>query len=197
MRFNARGRLWEKWNMAVSNPGWEKWLDRLYNLRRDKSGSHERPHKPALLLSIIDLLDRGVITRNEVPLSDELVATFKRYFAVVRKHNDQPTIQNPFFHLCGDKFWQLVPATGEREIYQEGAISGAPSVAELRRRVAYGKFDDGMWRLLSEPVARHQLREALIARYFPDDRDKLAAITAAGRRVRTGERAAGGNAAGP
>jgi hypothetical protein len=108
--------------MAVSNPGWEKWLDRLYNLRRDKSGSHERPHKPALLLSIIDLLDRGVITRNEVPLSDELVATFKRYFAVVRKHNDQPTIQNPFFHLCGDKFWRLVPATGEREIYQEGSV---------------------------------------------------------------------------
>ena len=167
--------------MAVCNPGWEKWLDRLYNLRRDKSGSHERPHKPALLLSIIDLLDHGVITRNEVPLSDELVATFKRYFAVVRKHNDQPTIQNPFFHLCGDKFWRLVPATGERQIYQEGSVSGAPSVAELRRRVAYGKFDDGMWRLLSEPVARHQLREALIARYFPDDRDKLAAITAAGR----------------
>ena len=34
---------------------------------------------------------------------------------------------------------------------------------------------------LSEPVARHQLREALIARYFPEDRDKLAAITAANR----------------
>jgi len=167
--------------MAVGKSGWEKWLERLYNLRRDKSGSHERPHKPALLLSIIELLDRGVITRNEIPLSDELVATFKRYFAVVRRENDQPTIQNPFFHLCGDKFWRLVPAVGEREIYQEGATSGAPSVAELRHRVAYGKFDEDMWQLLSEPVARHQLREALISRYFPEDREKLAAITAAGR----------------
>lgn len=166
--------------MAVSNSGWEIWLERLYNLRRDKSGSHERPHKPALLLSIINLLDRGVITDNAVPLSDELVVTFKRYFAVVRRENDQPTIQNPYFHLCGDKFWHLMPEAGERQIYQEGATSGAPSVAELRRRVAYGKFDDRMWQLLSEPVARHQLREALIARYFPDDREKLAAITAAG-----------------
>src|SRR5208283_3161736 len=166
--------------MAVSKSGWENWLERLYNLRRDKSGSHERPHKPALLLSIIDLLDHGVITSNEVPLSDELVATFKRYFAVVRRENDQPTIQNPFFHLSGDKLWRLVPVSGEGDIYQTGATAGAPSVAELRRRVAYGKFDDGMWQLLSEPVARHQLREALIARYFPDDRDKLAAITAAG-----------------
>lgn len=119
--------------MAVCNPGWEKWLDRLYNLRRDKSGSHERPHKPALLLSIIDLLDHGVITRNEVPLSDELVATFKHYFAIVRKHNDQPTIQNPFSHLCGDKFWRLVPATGEREIYQEGSVSQVRELLNLRR----------------------------------------------------------------
>ena len=167
--------------MAVSDSGWEIWLERLYNLRRDQSGSHERPHKPILLFSIIDLLDRAVITRNEVPLSEELVATFKRYFAVVRKGNDRPTIQNPFFHLSGDKFWRLVPVAGERDIYQQGATAGGPSVAELRRRVAYGTFDEGMWRLLSEPVARHQLREALIARYFPDDREKLAAIVATER----------------
>lgn len=81
---------------------WESWLERLYSLRRDKRGSHERPHKPVLLLSIIDLLDRRVIRDNAVPLSDELVATFKRYFAVVKREDDQPTIQNPFFHLSGD-----------------------------------------------------------------------------------------------
>lgn len=167
--------------MVVSKTEWEKWLDRLYNLRRDKSGSHERPHKPIFLLSVIDLLDHSVITRNEVPLSDELIATFKLYFSVVRRNNDQPTIQNPFFYLCSDKFWQLVPMTGEREIYQEGSVSGAPSVARLRRQMAYGKFDEGMWQLLSEPVARHQLREALIARYFPECREKLAALSAAGR----------------
>jgi len=164
--------------MAVSNHGWETWLERLYNLRRDKRGSHERPHKPALLLSIIDLLDRRVITGNEVPLSDELVATFKRYFAVVRKHDDQATIQNPFYFLSGDKFWQLVPGPGETPIYREGAAAGGPSVAELRRRVAHGRFDDGFWQLMSEPIARHQLREAIIARYFPEAREKLAAVAA-------------------
>jgi putative restriction endonuclease len=113
-----------------------------------------------------------------VPLSEDLVAAFKRYFAVVRKEDDQPTIQNPFFHLCGDKFWQLVPVPSNSPIYREGATSGAPSVAELRRRVAHGRFDEGLWRLLSEPIARHQLREALISRYFPEDREKLAAVSA-------------------
>ncbi len=163
--------------MAVGNELWANWLERLYNLRRDKSGSHERPHKPALLLSIIDLLDRGEITRNEIPLSDKLIETFKRYFAVVRRQNDQATIQNPFFYLSGDQFWRLVPKAGEG-IYQAGATSGAPSVAALRRRVQGGEFNSGLWRLLSDPLARHQLREGLIARYFPQDRDRLAALIA-------------------
>lgn len=163
----------------MSNPEWENWLERLYNLRRDKRGSHERPHKPVLLLSLIDLLDRKIVTENLFPLSKELVAAFKRYFAVVKKHDDQPTIQNPFFHLCGDKFWKLVPVAGEQSIYREGVTSGAPSVAELRRRTVGGQFDDGMWQLLNDPMSRHQLREALIARYFPDDRDKLAAVAGA------------------
>src|SRR6187455_1618469 len=107
---------------------WQSWLERLYSLRRDKRGSHERPHKPVLLLSIIDLLDRRVIRDNAVPLSDELIATFKRYFAVVKREDDQPTIQNPFFHLSGDGFWKLVPLPGKGPMYRPGATSGAPSV---------------------------------------------------------------------
>ena len=57
----------------MSERKWDGWLERLYDLRRDKRGSHERPHKPVLLLSIIDLLDRGAFSRNEIPLSEELV----------------------------------------------------------------------------------------------------------------------------
>lgn len=47
--------------MAVGDDIWAHWLERLYNLRRDKRGGHERPHKPVLLLSILDLLDRSLI----------------------------------------------------------------------------------------------------------------------------------------
>jgi putative restriction endonuclease len=164
--------------MAVSNHGWETWLERLYNLRRDKRGSHERPHKPTLLLSIIDLLDRGGITRNEVPLSDELVNTFKHYFSVVKRADDKPTIENPFFFLSGDKFWQVTAQGKHEPLYREGFAGGAPSVAQLRKQGATGRFDASFWQLLSEPVARHQLREALIARYFPEERVKLVAVAA-------------------
>jgi putative restriction endonuclease len=161
-------------------PEWNGWLERLYNLRRDKRGSHERPHKPVLLLSIMELLDRGLITENKIALSEELARTFKRYFEVVRLRDDQPTIQNPFYFLSGDGFWSLVPASGQPQLYVAGSVSGAPSVAELRRRVGYGRFDEGFWALLSDPVSRHQLREALVARYFPERRDQIAALAADG-----------------
>ena len=71
---------------------WQQWLERLYNLRRDKRGSHERPHKPVLLLSILDLLDRGQIKTNEIALTPQLVKTFRRYFDVVRREDDQCVI---------------------------------------------------------------------------------------------------------
>ena len=158
---------------------WEEWLERLYSLRRDKRGSHERPHKPVLLLSILDLLDRGVIAENRVLLSDELAGSFRRYFDVVRDRDDQPTIQYPYFHLSGDQFWELVPKPGEAPIYRIGATSGAPTVAELRRRVAYGQFDNRLWALMSDPQSRYLLRNALIARYFPEQREQLEAVVSA------------------
>ena len=157
-------------------PEWKNWLERLYNLRRDKRGAYERPHKPVLLLSIIDLLDRGLVEGNKVRLTEELVRTFRRYFDVVRQGNDQPSVQNPFYFLSGDGFWSLVPMPGQPQLYLAGSVSGAPSVADLRRRVDYGRFDDGFWGLLSDPVSRHQVREALIARYFPERREEIAAV---------------------
>ena len=48
---------------------WQGWLERLYNLHRVKSGLRERPHKPVLLRAILDLLDCGLLTKNEIRLT--------------------------------------------------------------------------------------------------------------------------------
>jgi hypothetical protein len=62
-----------------------------------------------------------------VPFGEELVATFKRYFDVVKAAHDKPTIENPFYLLSGDKFWRVTPRGGNEPLYQEGSASGAPS----------------------------------------------------------------------
>lgn len=160
----------------MTEQNWQTWLERLYNLRRDNPGSHERPHKPALLLAILDLLDRGLIAENKVRLTNELARTFKGYFEIVRQHDDRPKIDNPFYRLCGDGFWQLSSSPGGSPLYQKGRTSGTPSMKVLRE--ATGSFDDGLWRLLANPHSRHQLREALIARYFPEHHDQISALAA-------------------
>jgi putative restriction endonuclease len=154
---------------------WQHWLERLYNLHRDKRGNHERPHKPILLLAIIDLLDRGLLSQNEIALTPDLIQTFNRYFQVVRQRDDKPTIENPFYHLSGDGFWHLIAEPGERPLYEPGNASRVPTLGALKK--VHARFDETLWAaLLTDARSRHQLREALIARYFPEHHDQLAAI---------------------
>lgn len=65
---------------VTMQPEWDNWLERLYNLRRDKSGPHDRPDKSVLLPRILDGLDCGILMDGDVPLPDKLIATFKRHF---------------------------------------------------------------------------------------------------------------------
>jgi putative restriction endonuclease len=154
---------------------WQQWLERLYNLRRDKRGSHERPHKPVLLLAILDLFDRGILSHNQVPFSPELIKTFERYFEVVAQEDDQPSIENPFYHLSGDGFWQILTKSNNRPLYEVGNASRPPVTRLLRE--SYGRFDHDLWSgIVTAAKSRRQLREALISRYFPDHRDQLEAL---------------------
>lgn len=152
---------------------WQHWLDRLYDLRRDKRGNHERPHKPTLLLALFERMDRAGSEVNAFPPDEELVRSFRRIFEVVRQRDDRPTMENPYFHLCSDGFWELVPAPGEAPAYVPGSVSGTPSLAALRRQVQHGRFVSEFWELVREPVARHQIREAIMVRYFPEKRIEL------------------------
>ena len=52
-------------------------LEQLYNLKRDKKGSHERPHKPVLLLTVLELIEQGLINQNKILFTDELISKFK------------------------------------------------------------------------------------------------------------------------
>jgi putative restriction endonuclease len=55
------------------------------------------PNKPILLLSVIEMITTGQITRNQIPFNAELIATFLKlwsYLEPVRK----PDIGLPFYH---------------------------------------------------------------------------------------------------
>ena len=68
----------------------EQYLQMFANLRTDKgrgrypaSTYRRAPHKPFLLLSVMDLVAQGRITENLLEPSYELVDTFNTYWAAI------------------------------------------------------------------------------------------------------------------
>ena len=76
-------------------------------LRRDyKFGG--APHKPILLLAVINLIKKRVIINNNIEISPELVLEFKEIWT---KLVDTPHTANfalPFYHLKSEPFWKLI-----------------------------------------------------------------------------------------
>jgi len=53
------------------------------HLRQGVTKYGKAPHKPILLLTFIQLLEKGEITENKVYISPELVGLFKELFALL------------------------------------------------------------------------------------------------------------------
>jgi putative restriction endonuclease len=120
---------------------------------------HERPHKPLLLLAAFDLIDAGLATPGRIPWCQELRDRFTIRFLVVRKHNDQNNPDLPFRYLAGDGFWQALESDGVTPIRREIRVSDLGQV--------FARFTRGFEFLAALPDNRSRMREALIARYFP------------------------------
>jgi putative restriction endonuclease len=155
----------------------EKTVEKFYNLKRNKIGSHESPHKPLLLLSIIDLIEVDNIKDNKITLSDTLINIFKSYFSIVSKEIDKPTINNPFYHLTSDGFWNLIPKEGRPPVYIQGRAGKAPSVKILREEIQFAELDVSVWLILQDPHQRTLIRDALYSRYFSDYSNKMATLS--------------------
>lgn len=140
-------------------------ISRLYALRvdtttRDGDGTpHEKPHKPLLLLAAFDLIDAGLATPDHIPWCKELRDRFTDRFNIVRKLNDQNNPDLPFRYLAGDGIWLPLEADGITQAQREIRASDLGKV--------FARFINGFDLLVALPENRREMREALVARYFP------------------------------
>ncbi len=150
------------------------YADKFSQLNVGRVAGHERPHKPVMLLALLDLFEQGLIKENRITYSPELLELFGEYFDAVRSENDQPTPINPFFYLRGDGFWHHHPCPGQDAVLR--ALSAPPGIKAFQAISDYVFLDDELFALLRDPVARSQLRSVLINRYFADRRAKVIAL---------------------
>jgi len=152
-------------------------VERLYDLNVSVVGTtagerHERPHKPVLLLAVLDLIADGLARPDAIPWSDALRRRFEQYFAEVRARDDRATPQNPFRFLHSDAIWTPVEIVDGRPI----ALKREPQIGECDGGTITASLAGGLEEYVLSPSNRTRLREALVARYFPAARARVAAL---------------------
>ncbi len=141
-------------------------------LRTDRSKArwsattcHQAPYKPFLLLSILDLISAGSITKNFIEPSFELAETFAGYVSKTLPLGTSASMSYPFYHMDTAKFWHLVPQPGTP--HETGRT--VSSVKRLRELYLGARFDDDLYLLLVMESSREKLRAVLITKYFAEE----------------------------
>ena len=75
------------------------YTNKFTKLRVDRAHGASAPHKPILLLSVIELTEQGLLKHNQIPLSAELVAAFLKLWQQLGSTAHNADIGMPFFHL--------------------------------------------------------------------------------------------------
>lgn len=119
------------------------------------------PYKPFLLLSILDHISSGEITRNFIEPTFELTETFQRYISILPPMNRKASMALPMFHLRSSDFWKLKPKTENRT--NHGSIS---SIQQFRNSFYGVEIHKELFILLQMATSRDKLREVLIHSYF-------------------------------
>lgn len=89
------------------------WLHKLATLRIDRARK-PAPHKPLLLLVILEMADKGEISGPEIRLSPDLAFRFSAYWSVVAHRRTQPPeVRMPFHHLGSSGIWNPFMADGQ------------------------------------------------------------------------------------
>jgi putative restriction endonuclease len=147
------------------------YLYQFANLRIDRSHGRPAPHKPILLLSIIDLIERQVVSTNQIELTPEIVSTFLNYWNALYPMQ-KGIIALPFFHLKSDGFWHLLPNEGYEKPFN--SLRQIRSNYQIRDMVKHAYLDNELFKFLSSDKNRTMFRRVIINDYFdPEERKRL------------------------
>lgn len=134
----------------------------LTKLNRATNNGIKAPHKPILLLSILQLVRKGEITSNRIFITPELVLAFKSNWNTLVISNNICNFALPFFHLKSEPFWHLT--------YLRSGIGGLKSISTLKNlndNIAFAEIDQPLFLLLADAVTNTLLENILLENYFP------------------------------
>ncbi len=143
-------------------------IKQLTSLRQGTTPYGAAPHKPVLLLAVIDGFRKGYLSSAEVDISMELMTSFRNIWDLLVDTKHVPDFALPFFHLGSEPsgIWKLIPFTGK--IIPITKSNSIKSFRALRDTVAFATLSDELFQALSNSSQRNELEHAILQRYFQD-----------------------------
>jgi putative restriction endonuclease len=133
-------------------------------------GTRKRaPHKPLLLLAVMDLVARRVLSSRFIAVTGELVELnelFTDYWRSIVPVTQTSSIAFPFSRLHTEPFWKLVPLP-EHEITRP-IINSISSVSQLRNVALGAEIDEALFVHMSGAGGRKALAAALLRSCFSE-----------------------------
>ena len=131
------------------------YLHKFTRLRQGGTKFGPAPHKPVLVLSIIELFDKGAARENILPITPEFVAIFKENFALLVTTGHNPDFFLPFYHLTSEGFWFVKTLPGKE------LNAFVKSFTILNGLVEYAFLKEDLFTLLQNPENRNILEAVL------------------------------------
>lgn len=124
------------------------------------------PHKPILLLAVIDSFENYEVVENRIEVTEDLVQRFHDIWSILVKTPHVPTFYLPFYHLHNEKsgMWKLTPYLG-KEIPKTKSHS-IRSYKALIETINYAQLSDELYIALSDPIRREEIKTAILEHYF-------------------------------
>lgn len=142
-------------------------LQGISRIKRGGTKYGKAPHKPILLLTLIELIDKGLVTDNQFRINSDLVGLFQENWRLLVHTSHQTDFTQPFYYMqsdkiAGNKFWEVITYN------REGLHAHVKSVDTLSRLVEYAVLSDDVFALLLHVENRIIITNYILAYFFPE-----------------------------
>lgn len=153
----------------------ERAVQCVSGIRPKPADGRLKPHKPCLLLAVIDLFEANLMKENSIEFdaTPRLIETFNAYFKAVAIEGDQARACMPYVHLATDGFWHLQARPGREQEVREKPSKGGVTDSWVRNNVSSARLDEFLYKACLDPVTRNTMRNAIVTRFFSDKSDQI------------------------
>ncbi|WP_176758759.1 HNH endonuclease [Thiohalorhabdus denitrificans] len=153
-------------------------MEAVQKLNVNRGGGRPSPHKPVLLLALLDLRLAGKLFENRIQLFPALMTRYKEFFDVVAQGRDTPNIHLPYFYMRSEPFWELHPASGHG-----GGFGPVGSLNDAREKIAYASLDEAVWEELKDPQFVEETAQVIMGHWFPEKLEAMRSAWARSKEV--------------